>query len=187
MPTVAPELTAAVAQRITSTDLDEHAYAVRIDDGTLLDGPEQIEIEHARAHLTPAGQRQAASGLGCKLSKLDSELDTLAARAKTSALKVRVTGELRDRARTGRYAFVHERGQDFAAGIWVVDPREPAKRTARHESATGRARRALLWPGNRRHEVFVDLLLAIGPVTPVVVDQQVAGDRQQPRLLRRST
>jgi hypothetical protein len=58
----------------------------------------------------------------CKLTKLDSELDTLAARAKTKALKVRVTGELRDRARTGRYAFVHERGQDFAAGIWVVDP-----------------------------------------------------------------
>ena len=138
MHTVAPELTAAVAQRITTTDLhdsamrdlgafvhrtvveDEHAYAVRIDDGALLDGLEQIE--HARAHLTPAGQRQVAGVLGCKLAKLDSELDTLTARAKTKALKVRVTSELRDRARTGRYAFVHERGQDFAAGIWVVDP-----------------------------------------------------------------
>jgi hypothetical protein len=29
---------------------------------------------------------------------------------------------VRDRARNGRYAFVHERGRDFAAGIWVVDP-----------------------------------------------------------------
>ena len=29
---------------------------------------------------------------------------------------------MRDRARNGRYAFVHERGRDFAAGIWVVDP-----------------------------------------------------------------
>jgi hypothetical protein len=28
----------------------------------------------------------------------------------------------RDRARNGRYAFVHDRGPDFAAGIWVVDP-----------------------------------------------------------------
>jgi len=37
-------------------------------------------------------------------------------------VKLRVTGEVRDRARHGRYAFVHERGQDFAAGIWVVDP-----------------------------------------------------------------
>jgi hypothetical protein len=138
MHTVAPELTAAVAQRITSTDLhdsalrdlgafvhrtvveDEHTYAVRIDDGAPLDGTGQIE--HARAHLTPVGQRQAASVLACKLEKLDSELDTLAARAKTKAVKVRVSGELRDRARTGRYAFVHERGQDFAAGIWVVDP-----------------------------------------------------------------
>jgi hypothetical protein len=29
---------------------------------------------------------------------------------------------VRDRARNGRYAFVHDRGQDFAAGIWVIDP-----------------------------------------------------------------
>jgi hypothetical protein len=138
MHTVAPELTAAVAQRITSADLhdsalrdlgafvhrtvveNEHAYAVRIDDGALLDGPEQIE--HARAHLTPTGQQQVGSVLGCRPEKLDSELDTLTARARTKTLKVRVTAELRDRARTGRYAFVHERGQDFAAGIWVVDP-----------------------------------------------------------------
>ena len=29
---------------------------------------------------------------------------------------------MRDRARNGRYAFVHDRGQDFAAGIWVDRP-----------------------------------------------------------------
>lgn len=29
---------------------------------------------------------------------------------------------MRDRARDGRYAFVHDRGQDFPAGIWVIDP-----------------------------------------------------------------
>jgi hypothetical protein len=29
---------------------------------------------------------------------------------------------VRDRARNCRYAYVHDRGQDFAAGIWVVDP-----------------------------------------------------------------
>jgi ParB-like chromosome segregation protein Spo0J len=135
---VAPQLTEAVAQRITTTDLhdkamrdlgafvhrtvveDEHTYAVRIDDGDLLDGAEHVE--HARAHLTAAGQRQAAGILGRKLEALDSELDTLAARAKAKALKVRITPELRERARTGRYAYVHDRGQDFAAGIWVVDP-----------------------------------------------------------------
>src|SRR6185503_4860934 len=50
------------------------------------------------------------------------ELDTLAARAKSKALKIRIDGALRDRARAGRYAYVHERGADFAAGIWVVDP-----------------------------------------------------------------
>ena len=135
---VAPELTDAVARRITSSDLhdkaqrdlgafvhrtvieDEHTYAVRIDDGAMLDAAEQIE--HARAHLTPAGRRQLAGILDVKPDKLDTELDTLTARARTRTLKVRITPEIRDRARTGRYAFVHDRGQDFAAGIWVVDP-----------------------------------------------------------------
>ena len=135
---IAPQLTAAVAKRITSTDLhdkalqdlgafvhrtvveDEHTYAVRIDDGSMLDAAEQIE--HARAHLAADGQRQLAAILGCELERLDAGLDTLAARAKSRTLKLRITGDVRDRARNGRYAFVHERGQDFAAGIWVVDP-----------------------------------------------------------------
>ncbi|HEY6395931.1 MAG TPA: hypothetical protein VIX82_00610, partial [Solirubrobacteraceae bacterium] len=133
-----PQLTEAVAKRITSTDLhdkalqdlgafvhrtvveDEHTYAVRIDDGSMLDAAEQIEL--ARAHLSADGQRQLAAILGCELERLDAELDTLAARAKSRALKLRITGDVRDRARNGRYAFVHERGRDFAAGIWVVDP-----------------------------------------------------------------
>jgi|GEM_PF-3168793 len=135
---IAPELTDAVAKRITSTDLhdkalqdlgafvhrtvveDEHTYAVRIDDGAILDAAEQIA--HAREHLGSQEQRQIAAILGCKPDGLDAELDTLTARAKSRALKIRVTGEVRDRARNGRYAFVHDRGQDFAAGIWVVDP-----------------------------------------------------------------
>ena len=135
---IAPELTSAVAQRITTTELheralrdlgafvhrtvveDEHTYAVRIDDGALLDGAGQIE--HARAHLAPAAQHQAAGVLGCTPEQLDSELDALAARAKTKALKVRVDGDLRERARAGRYAYVHDRGPDFAPGIWVIDP-----------------------------------------------------------------
>ena len=68
---IAPQLTEAVAKRITTDDLhdkalkdmgafvhrtvveDEHTYAVRIDDGALLDAAEQID--HARAHLTPTG------------------------------------------------------------------------------------------------------------------------------------
>ncbi len=135
---LAPQLTEAVAKRITSTDLhdkalgdmgafvhrtvveDEHTYAVRIDDGAMLDAAEQIE--HARGHLSAEGRQQIAAILGCELERLDAELDTLAARAKSRALKLRITGDVRDRARNGRYAFVHERGCDFAAGIWIVDP-----------------------------------------------------------------
>jgi hypothetical protein len=135
---IAPQLTEAVAKRITSSDLqdkalgdmgafvhrtvveNEHTYAVRIDDGAMLDAAEQIE--HARGQLSAEGRRQIAGILGCELDRLDAELDTLTARAKTRAMKLRISGEVRDRARNGRYAFVHERGRDFAAGIWVVDP-----------------------------------------------------------------
>jgi hypothetical protein len=135
---IAPQLTQAVAKRITTTDLhdsalrdlgafvhrtiveDERAYAVRIDDGAMLDAAEQIEC--ARAHLTAEDRAQAAQILACEPGKLDRELDTLTARAKTKALKLKITPETRDRARVGRHAYVHERGQDFADGIWVVNP-----------------------------------------------------------------
>jgi hypothetical protein len=135
---LAPQLTEAVAKRITTSDLhdkalrdlgafvhrtvveDEHTYAIRIDDGALLDAAEQID--HARPHLNGDGLRQVAAILGCEPERLDRELDTLAARAKSRALKIRITPEIRDRARNGRYAFAHDRGRDFAAGIWVIDP-----------------------------------------------------------------
>jgi hypothetical protein len=135
---IAPHLAAAVAARVTTGDLHDAAmrdlggfvhrtvvenddvYAVRIDDGVLLDAAEQID--RARRHLTPAHQPQAAAALGCQPDKLDAELDTLAARARSHALKLRVDGALRDRAANGRYAWTFDRGQDFAAGIWVIDP-----------------------------------------------------------------
>jgi hypothetical protein len=135
---LAPQLTESVAKRITSADLhdkalqdlgafvhrtvveDEHTYAVRIDDGALLDAAEQVD--HGRPHLSEDSRRQITAILGCQPERLDPELDTLTARARSRALKVRITGEVRDRACNGRYAFVHDRGQDFAAGIWVVDP-----------------------------------------------------------------
>ena len=135
---IAPELTEAVAKRITTSDLhdkalrdlgafvhrtvveDEHTYAVRIDDGALLDAAEQID--HARPHLNDDGRRQLAAILGCEAERLDRELDALTARARTRSAKLRITSEIRDRARNGRYAFAHDRGPDFAAGIWVIDP-----------------------------------------------------------------
>ena len=74
MHAIAPALTRAVAKRITTDDLhdtalkdmgafvhrtiveDERTYAVRIDDGALLDGAEQIE--QARWQLTETGRRR---------------------------------------------------------------------------------------------------------------------------------
>ena len=84
---LAPELTEAVAKRITTSDLhdkalrdlgafvhrtvveDEHTYAVRIDDGALLDAAEQID--HARPHLNDDERRQLAAILGCEAERLD--------------------------------------------------------------------------------------------------------------------
>jgi len=134
---VAPELTKAVAGRVSSSELHDaalrdmggfvhrtlvetDAYAVRIDDGALLDAYE--EVKRARSHLDEHGQRQLAGIFGCKPDEVEKELYTLEARAKDKALKVRITGQIRDRAANGRYGFVHERGRDFAASIWVVDP-----------------------------------------------------------------
>ncbi len=135
---IAPKLTTAVAERITSPELhdqalsdlgafvhrtlleNEHAYAVRVDDGALLDAHQ--EIQHARAHLTPDAHAQLASVLGCEPGKIEQELDALAARAKTKHAKIAITPEIRDRARAGRYAYTHQRGQDFADTIWIIDP-----------------------------------------------------------------
>jgi hypothetical protein len=135
---IAPDLTQAVAKRITSSDLhdsalrdlgafvhrtiveDEHTYAVRIDDGAMLDAAEHME--RARTHLTATEREQLAHILACEVDEVDRELDTLTARAKTNALKLTITPQTRDRARAGRFAYVHQRGQDFADGIWVVNP-----------------------------------------------------------------
>jgi hypothetical protein len=136
---IAPELTDAVAGRITSIELhdqalrdmgafvhrtlveDEHAYAIRIDDGALLDAAEHIE--RARGQLTTDDVRaQAARIVDCDADKLEAELEKVAASAAAHAVKITVTTQIRDRARAGRFAFVHDRGQDFATGIWVVDP-----------------------------------------------------------------
>src|SRR6516225_10114883 len=112
---IAPALTTAVAERITSPELhdkavkdlgafvhrtvveDEHTYAVRIDDGAMLDGHEQVA--QARAHLTNETTESLAGILGCEPDKLEKELDTLAARAKNKALKVRITRDPRPRPR----------------------------------------------------------------------------------------
>jgi len=134
---IAPELTRAVANRVSSSELHDAAlrdtggfvhrtlvetdtYAVRIDDGALLDAHE--EVKRARPHLDEQAQKQLAGILGCDPDQVQRELDTLEARAKDKALKVRITGGIRDRAANGRYGFVDERGRDFAASIWVVDP-----------------------------------------------------------------
>lgn len=133
-----PELVGAVAQRITSTDLhdralrdlgafvhktvveDENLYAVRIDEGAMLDA--HAQLQRARASLSEQHIAQVAQLLACKPEEADKELDALGARAKTKALKIRVDSVLRERAKNGNYAYTHHRGEDFADGIWVVDP-----------------------------------------------------------------
>src|SRR3954470_1902153 len=121
---IAPELTQAVAQRVSSPELHDVAlrdlgafvhrtiveepatYAVRIDDGALLDAHAQITL--AREHLTPQGRGQLVNVLGCAPDELDAELDALQTTAKRSSGQLRVDAALRERARAGRYAYVHD-------------------------------------------------------------------------------
>src|SRR5215213_2296907 len=67
----------------------------------------------------------AASSPRCSAARSSSstgKLDALVARAGASRATLVVDAALRQRARAGGYAYVHERGPDFAAGVWIVDP-----------------------------------------------------------------
>jgi hypothetical protein len=139
MHSIAPELTDAVATRISTRDLHERAltdlggfvhrtvvesplvYATRIDPGALLDGATQVE--QARAHLSAAQVAALVPILKCdKSSKVEEALDKLARESKAKALKIVVDESLRDRAVHGRFAWSFDRGSDFANGVWIIDP-----------------------------------------------------------------
>ena len=105
---IAPELTEAVAERVTTSELHDHAlrdlggfvhrtvvedervYAVRIDDGALLDAAEQIE--YARNHLTPSATpkpppRSAASPTSSTPSSTRSPPAPAAARSSCASTR----------------------------------------------------------------------------------------------------
>jgi ParB-like nuclease family protein len=134
-----PSLMHAVAARITTADHHQQAlnsigefvqrtvveqpdlYAVRLEEGAaVLDGHEQIE--RARAHLSSGGRETLVQTLGCEPDKLELELQALSARAQRQMFRLDVDRSLRDRAAAGRYAWVHERGADYAAAMWVIAP-----------------------------------------------------------------
>ena len=136
---IAPQLTEAVAKRITSTDLhdkalqdlgafvhrtvveDEHTYAVRIDDGALLDAAEQIE--HARAHLhrrRPApdrGDPRLRARAARRASSTRSPPAPRPGRSSSASPARSATAPATAATRSCTTA-----DADFAAGIWVVDP-----------------------------------------------------------------
>ena len=136
---IAPQLTEAVAKRITSTDLhdkalhdlgafvhrtvveDEHTYAVRIDDGAHARRRRADRRTPAPTSPPTANARSPRSSAASSSGSTPSSTRSPPA-PRPERCKLRITGDVRDRARNGRYAFVHERGRDFAAGIWVVDP-----------------------------------------------------------------
>ena len=160
---IAPALTEAVATRITSTELhdgalrdlgafvhrtlveDEHAYAVRIDDGALLDAAEQIA--RARAQLTAADRRQLAGILDCPADKLDARArrarrprqdDGVQAARRRRAARARPHRPLRLRARARRRL----RRRHLGHRPRVHARRDP--RAARSQRRHGRARAELL-------------------------------------------
>jgi ParB-like nuclease domain len=147
MHTISPPLTTSVAARLTSRELHDRAlrdlggfvhktivedptvYAVRIDDGALLDA--HHEIQRARTHLTPKHTPALETmfttannddGNAGEKRDIEAELNALSQHAKRAALKIRVDAAMRDRAANGRFGWVHRRGADFADGIWIIDP-----------------------------------------------------------------
>ena len=153
MQQVDPQLVNGVAAMITTRDLHDKAlrdvagavhrtvvadpsvYAVRIDDGALLDAHEQID--RAREHLgdehkgaltamfarekAPDDQDPADAAKAAALT-VEQKLDALSRKARDSALMIRVDSRMRERAANVRCAYVASRGVDYADGIWVVDP-----------------------------------------------------------------
>jgi hypothetical protein len=133
---ISPELAGAVADRIATPELHEKAlrdlgafvhraviedhglYAVRIDDGALLDCA--AELAKARGKLTDLAP--LAQALGVKEAEIDKKLDQLERQAREGAAKLRVEAALRDRAIAGRFAYSHDRGRDFAPAVWVTNP-----------------------------------------------------------------
>ena len=136
---ISPSLMAAVAARISTAEHhhqalssmgafvqrtvveNENLYAVRLEEGrAVLDAHEQIE--RARAHLSASERETLVGVMGCESDKLENELQALSARAEAQMFKLDVDGALRDRAATGRYAWVHRRGADYADAMWVIAP-----------------------------------------------------------------
>jgi hypothetical protein len=136
---ISPELTAAVAARITTSDHHHQAlqsigafvhrtivendelYAVRIDEGeAVLNAYE--EIERGRAHISPQGRRILAGEMDVEEKALDEELKKLATRARALSFKLDIDRGLRERAVAGSYAWVYRRGEDYADAIWVIAP-----------------------------------------------------------------
>lgn len=153
MQQVSPQLVNGVAAMITTRDLHDKAlrdvagavhrtvvadpsvYAVRIDEGALLDAHDQIERareylgdEHKDALTTmfardkaPDDQDPAEAAQAAKLT-VEQKLDALSRKTRDSALLMRVDSQMRERAANVRCAYVASRGVDYADGIWVVDP-----------------------------------------------------------------
>ncbi|HEV7805459.1 MAG TPA: hypothetical protein VGO80_06560 [Solirubrobacteraceae bacterium] len=126
----------------TVIENDDKVYAVRVDPGGLLDAA--TELRRARGHLTDAhdetlgqilaradaAQAAADDATGTatgnapsrKKTDLSAGVERLASRAGAVALKIRVDDAMRDRAIAGRFAWVDDRGADFASSVWVIDP-----------------------------------------------------------------
>jgi hypothetical protein len=98
---------------------NDDVYAVAIDDGVLLDAAEQLK--HARRYRTAAQRAQAAAALGCKGDRLDVELDARRPRPQPRPEAARRRRAARPRRQWPLRLDV-DRGPDFAAGIWVIDP-----------------------------------------------------------------
>ena len=116
-----------------------------------------------RARPRPADRRPTGDSSPRILDCPPDKLDARARRARRprphdGAASCASTARCASAPRTGRYAYVHERGPDFAAGIWVIDPvfmldaiREQLDRQRRHAPRASRATSPA--PASTTHEL----------------------------------
>lgn len=138
MQEISPQITEAVAERVTSTELqalalkdlgafvastvrdNDDVYAVRLDDGAALDAAD--ELRRAVKALPDDRLGDVAAALSIAVGSVAKHLADLADSAHKAMLRLVIDTHIRDRAAGGGYAWVYERGEDFADAVWLVDP-----------------------------------------------------------------
>ncbi len=135
---ITPQLTSAVADRVTSSELQDQAlkdlgafvtatvrdnediYAVRLDAGAALDTAD--ELRRAVKFLPEERLAELTTPLGVEIGEVPKRLADMVVKARKGMVRTIIDQHVRDRAANGGYAWVFKRGEDFADAVWLIEP-----------------------------------------------------------------